>query len=214
MKQFGQMPSPAIHSGKNSPALPRARHCGFTGVAQFCLTFLIVMNCFGVSPAKADLFSGISELRVGIFDHNIESGNSEDGVDINIEAIFGNNQARYQHSLIGRLFSPDQHFGISVNLNDDTNVVYSGLTWTLYRNDYFFLEAALGGALHDGSLSDIIDASYGCRANFRSAGSLGVIISPNWHVLFTVDHMSNAGLCDENRGLTNAGVRLGYRLGG
>ncbi|WP_081449527.1 acyloxyacyl hydrolase [Rhodomicrobium vannielii] len=28
----------------------------------------------------------------------------------------------------------------------------------------------------------------------------------------TIDHMSNAGLCDTNRGLTNAGVRLGYKF--
>jgi hypothetical protein len=26
----------------------------------------------------------------------------------------------------------------------------------------------------------------------------------------TVEHMSNAGLCSQNRGLTNVGVRLGY----
>ena len=28
----------------------------------------------------------------------------------------------------------------------------------------------------------------------------------------TVDHMSNAGLCGNNRGLTNAGVRLGIKF--
>ena len=27
----------------------------------------------------------------------------------------------------------------------------------------------------------------------------------------TVDHMSNANLCDENRGLTNVGFRIGRR---
>jgi len=26
-----------------------------------------------------------------------------------------------------------------------------------------------------------------------------------------VSHMSNGGLCDENQGLTSAGVQLGYR---
>ena len=26
----------------------------------------------------------------------------------------------------------------------------------------------------------------------------------------TVEHMSNAGLCDRNRGLTNFGARVGY----
>ncbi len=27
----------------------------------------------------------------------------------------------------------------------------------------------------------------------------------------TIDHMSNAGLCSENRGISNAGLRLGYK---
>ena len=26
----------------------------------------------------------------------------------------------------------------------------------------------------------------------------------------TVEHYSNAGVCDRNRGLTNVGIRLGY----
>jgi hypothetical protein len=26
----------------------------------------------------------------------------------------------------------------------------------------------------------------------------------------TVEHMSNAGFCDQNRGLTNVGGRIGY----
>jgi hypothetical protein len=28
----------------------------------------------------------------------------------------------------------------------------------------------------------------------------------------TVEHMSNAGLCKQNRGLTNYGARIGYRF--
>ena len=44
----------------------------------------------------------------------------------------------------------------------------------------------------------------------RPAYWRGYRLTPNWNVLATVEHMSNAGFCDENRGLTNAGARIGY----
>ena len=31
-------------------------------------------------------------------------------------------------------------------------------------------------------------------------------------MMATVEHMSNAGLCAKNRGLTNFGARIGYRF--
>jgi len=170
----------------------------------------------GASSVEAQSLFGISEIRLGIFDHNVEPGNAdgEDGLDVNVELILGNNQARYRNSFIQRLFNPDQHIGVSFNMDDDTNIAYAGLTWKLLRTDFMFLEASFGGAVHDGTLKDLVDRSYGCRFNFRSSGSLGFDLTPSWQLLLTVDHMSNANVCDENSGLTNAGVRLGYKLGG
>jgi hypothetical protein len=40
---------------------------------------------------------------------------------------------------------------------------------------------------------------------------IGVDVTESISIMATVDHMSNADLCDENQGLTNAGVRVGYR---
>ncbi len=37
------------------------------------------------------------------------------------------------------------------------------------------------------------------------------MLSERWDVMATVDHMSNADLCDANRGLTNVGIRIGRR---
>jgi len=170
--------------------------------------------CIGAAPVAAQSLFGVSEIRLGIFDHNIETGNDEDGIDVNVELVLGDNQSRYQHSLIDRLFRPDQHIGVSVNMSDDTNVAYAGLTWTLFRSDFMFFEATFGGAVHDGTIKDLVDTSYGCRFSFRESGTIGFNLTQSWELLFTVDHMSNADICDENSGLTNAGVRLGYRLGG
>jgi hypothetical protein len=47
---------------------------------------------------------------------------------------------------------------------------------------------------------------------FRESASLGYRITSNVSVMGTVEHISNAGLCDQNRGLTNVGLRLGYRF--
>ncbi len=52
--------------------------------------------------------------------------------------------------------------------------------------------------------------TLGCRALFREAGSLGVGVTAHWSVMATVEHLSNAGLCAGNRGLTNVGLRVGY----
>ena len=81
-----------------------------------------------------------------------------------------------------------------------------------------FIEASFGGTVHNGplqphyDLSPIFVATYGCPLNFRESASTGVDLSERWRLLATIDHMSNAGLCGYNRGLTNYGARLSYRL--
>ena len=50
----------------------------------------------------------------------------------------------------------------------------------------------------------------GCRGAFREAASVGVRITPQLSVLGTLEHLSNAGLCSSNRGLSTVGVRVGY----
>jgi hypothetical protein len=37
------------------------------------------------------------------------------------------------------------------------------------------------------------------------------MLSERWDMLATVDHMSNANLCDGNRGLTDVGIRFGRK---
>jgi len=41
---------------------------------------------------------------------------------------------------------------------------------------------------------------------------LGYRLTTHWQVMASIEHNSNAGLCDRNRGLTNGGLRLGYRF--
>ncbi len=178
------------------------------------LVFASLFLRLQTSPASADFLQFPSEIRLGIFDHNIEPSHNEKGIDINVELLFGAPFGRQDSVFQDGFFRPRFHLGASINSGDDTSVAYGGFSWTLWRNDWMFLEATFGGALHNGPLLEPGRASYGCHLNFRESGSLGFLIDADWQLLFTVDHMSNGDLCDDNRGLTNAGVRLGYRLGG
>ncbi len=102
--------------------------------------------------------------------------------------------------------------GFSVNSAGDTNQLYFGLTGDSWLNEWSFLEFSFGGAYHDGPLNVSNVTSYGCSLLFRESASLGFLLIERWRLLLTVDHISNANLCDRNRGLTNAGLRIGYVL--
>jgi hypothetical protein len=108
---------------------------------------------------------------------------------------------------------PRPHIGGSLNFDDKTSFAYAGLTWTVDITPRFFIEGSFGGAIHNGSTGRVVPVdrnALGCSPLFRESGSVGVRLSANWSVMATVEHLSNAGLCSQNRGLTNIGARLGY----
>jgi hypothetical protein len=112
------------------------------------------------------------------------------------------------------LLIPRLHVGASVNFAGDTSFAYAGLTWTFDLTTRFFVEGSLGGAVHNGNTSRIIippdEAALGCSPLFRESAGVGVRLTQEWSVMASVEHLSNAGLCSQNRGLTNFGLRLGY----
>jgi hypothetical protein len=113
-------------------------------------------------------------------------------------------------------FIPRPHLGGSINTQGATSFAYAGLTWTFDLTPAIFVEGSVGGAVHDGDrhsnpafVRSNPDA-LGCSPLFRESGSVGVRLSANWSVMATVEHLSNLGLCSQNRGLTNVGARVGY----
>jgi hypothetical protein len=154
----------------------------------------------------------ISEFRVGALAHQIEDSPGEAGVDLNLEMLFNPLQGNYSNRILQHFLTPRPHIGASINLNGDTSQFYFGTTWTIPLFDRVFFETSFGGSLNDGPHEGGHgESSFGCTLNFRESASLGYDISEHWDILLTIDHMSNAGICSENRGLTNAGVRLGYK---
>ncbi|MDX2265003.1 MAG: acyloxyacyl hydrolase [Hyphomicrobiales bacterium] len=159
---------------------------------------------------KTAPFPTIDEVRFGLLLHDAEESNSEDGVDLNAEVLFGR-VGHERGNFLDHFLMPRPHLGATVSFSGDTSMGYFGFTWDTKLTDRIFVETSFGGALHDGPHDDKDDAAFGCAFNFRESASLGVALSEQWRILLTVDHMSNAGLCGENDGLTNAGVRLGYK---
>lgn len=154
----------------------------------------------------------LEEIRLGAFAANLEEGGSEEAeMLINGELLFGRPGRTYGNPILDHFLRPRPHIGFSVTPDEGTSQVYAGVTWDLKLTDRLFFETSFGGTLHDGPTASDDPDSYGCALLFRESASLGYAITESTHLLLTVDHMSNASLCGQNQGLTNAGVRLAHR---
>ena len=157
------------------------------------------------APPAASPYGWLSEIRAGGFVHDPLSP-EKGAVDFNGELLFGKRAFSGWDALMPRL-----HVGTTVNLAGKTSHVYAGATWTYDITSALFVEATFGGSANNGvKLPTVGRNAMGCAVTFRESASAGIRITQNWSIMATVEHMSNAGLCVENRGLTNAGVRLGY----
>ena len=155
-----------------------------------------------------------NEIRLGGYYHGI--GNPErNTADINAEIL--TRKVWIPADPDFAWLAPRLHVGGTVNTAGRTNYGYAGLTWTwdnlLWQRT--FAEFSFGGAFDDGytGLYAPYDrAKVGCVALFRESGSLGYRFDEHWSLMATIEHVSNGGLCDENRGITSAGLRVGYHF--
>lgn len=156
-------------------------------------------------------FWEIDEIRAGVFKQAIDDAPHEGTAALNLEILGGRFPGGYDNSILEFLLTPRPHIGTTLAFGK-TDEFYWGVTWDAKLFERTFFEASFGGAAHDGPTSATIgEASYGCVVNFRESASLGYSLTPQLRLMATIDHMSNGGLCHPNRGLTNAGIRLGYR---
>ena len=152
----------------------------------------------------------IDEVRIGILGHHVEpAGTERGGLDVNLEMLFSRPAIAYGSSLADIALRPRLHIGASINVDGNTSQGYAGFTWDIPLLQWLSLELTFGGSLHDGP-NNAPGSAFGCPLNFRESASLGFAVSERWRLYGTVAHMSNAGLCERNSGLTSAGLRLGY----
>jgi hypothetical protein len=185
----------------------------------------VALTLFACSALAADVLgptayappaqpmSFVSELRIGASAQDPWSP-ERGSANITGEILFA--KPFTAADLFTSYFIPRPHLGASLNTRGDTSFGYAGLTWTIDITPRFFIEASFGGAVHNGNTQSnpaLIPpdrSALGCSPLFRESGSVGFRISPNWSVMATIEHLSNAGICSQNRGLTNVGARIGY----
>ena len=148
----------------------------------------------------------LSEARIGASLHDIGafSGTDEGGIDVDLELLFGSPAFL---SYIGR---PRPHVGGKINTAGDTSLGYFGLTWDWLAQDWFIVEAALGGAVHSGDLNDDADKDLGCRVVFRGAVAVGAQFAERHRVLVAFDSANNLGICGGFQSLDGLGIRYGF----
>jgi lipid A 3-O-deacylase len=154
----------------------------------------------------------ISEFRLGAFAHAFDGMPEKGSVDINGEILF--TKPVVSDPLINSLI-PRPHIGGNFNLSGDTSTAYAGLTWTFDLTQKFFLEGSFGASINNGDATNPVAPGrngVGCNFLFRESASIGYNITNNFSVMGTIEHHSNANLCERNAGITSAGVRFGYKF--
>jgi lipid A 3-O-deacylase len=167
----------------------------------------------GAAPAWAqslpDSFRGY-EARSGLYLHDPESP-ERGSADINAEFL----APKLPFAVDPRwsFLVPRPHLGGTLNTKGRTSHAYAGFTWTYDVTERVFVEGGVGLDANNGKTGDIRVPHYnamGCAFGLHEMASLGYRMNLQWSLLATVEHVSNAGLCNQNRGLTNVGLRLGF----
>jgi lipid A 3-O-deacylase len=159
----------------------------------------------GIGSIPEEFF--LNEFRLGAFVHDPLSPERAGGVDLNAEVLFAK-----PWGTAAEWWLPRPHIGTTLNFEDQTSTVYAGATWQFDLTSTVFAEASFGGSLNNADTNNAETSALGCPLLFRSSASLGYRLTTHWQVMASIEHNSNAGLCDRNRGLTNGGLRLGYRF--
>jgi lipid A 3-O-deacylase len=173
-----------------------------------------VLCASGVAHAQDVESPFMSELRVGVLAHDRAPivDNSESGTDLNVELLFRSPRG---FAVLG---APRPHVGVTL-ASEGTSYAYAGLVWEGDFASRWFWTGAFGIAAHDGDplSKDEQDAvefetekALGCRMNFHVGAGVGYRLTRRWNLGIQYEHLSNANLCQDNEGLENIGLRVGY----
>jgi lipid A 3-O-deacylase len=159
--------------------------------------------------ARAD--GWVDEGKLGLLYHDIPIGGDhrEPGPDVNGELLFTS------PGFLQAIGSPRPHLGGSVNTKGATSYAYTGLTWTVAPWDGpVFFGLGLGGAVHDGLLNEDVPhrKEFGSRVLFHEYVEGGWRMTKSLSLSVFLDHMSDANLSRHNAGMTNLGLRAGFKF--
>ena len=169
--------------------------------------------------SEMEYWSKKFEVRGGPLVHDsgylLDGGPRNDVYAINAEFLFPS------PDFLSVLFHPRPKIGFSLAPDaDGISFAYAGLNWDIPVYRGFFLTAGLGGSINNADVlterdlgpnnSKKTDRLVGCRALFHLSAGIGYRFNDALSAHFYGDHISNANLCDNNEGLDQWGIRLGY----
>jgi lipid A 3-O-deacylase len=105
--------------------------------------------------------------------------------------------------------------GAVISAAGKTSFAFADAGVRLRLDERLFVEAAFGLAYNDGEHGRRAPpgrATLGCAWAFREAAAVGYAVRPDLSVILGLEHISNAHVCDRNRGLTLIGLKVGYRF--
>lgn len=166
-----------------------------------------------VSAVGPNTWPYVQQVYIGVHDHATKllgGSGKEDGVDISLETRFRTPPGRFWET-IG---SPRPHLGVQLNAGDDTDQVYSGLSYRWWPIDRQWLDFSAGAAVHNGKLETEREdkRALGRRVLFRAALEYGYQITDEHGVSVIYNHISNGFRSGSNDGLDSVGLRYSYSL--
>lgn len=178
-------------------------------VVTFLLLFLLSSTANAIEPERDRTI--LHEIKMGLLAHDVDnlwsSSKREKGEDVNIEAVF---------SSFARLLGGDIHpvIGASINTQGYTSKIYADTIWRYYLTDNFYGAFGLGITLHDGEKHLVAKdrKALGSQVLFHIPIEIGYTFYSQYTLSVYFDHISSAGITDENEGLDTLGVRLGYKF--
>ncbi|WP_338721319.1 acyloxyacyl hydrolase [Devosia sp. XK-2] len=162
----------------------------------------------------------VDELRFGLHAHDVhhaalpflvQDWDLSRVEDISFDVLFTSPDA----DIFRWIGSPRPEVGTTISLGGRDSLVHANLTWQLPVFDTpVYLEAGLGAAIHDGALTGAAPGrqNFGCRINFYERWGVGLNVSETATATLTYEHTSNNDWCAANDGLSNFGLRFGWKF--
>jgi len=175
------------------------------------IRILALLSFFTIGVSHASFVP--EEIRLGYLKHDIKGFNlcrrDEKGYDVNAELLW----ASPKNEVFQFLYSPRPHLGFSINTEGGTDQFYAGLTWRYDFLQYLFVEGGFGGEYNTGRTNTASSRkkAIGAKVMFHESVSLGIQVAQH-SISVYLDHTSNASLAKYNPGLTDLGLRYGYRF--
>jgi len=147
------------------------------------------------------------EIKIGIMQHDFDTKlrhRYEKGQNIIVEYLFDQ---------MPNCLKAFPHIGASINNRGFTSNIYTGLTWQLDIKDLFTIEASLSGSINNAErLESKKKRALGSKLLFRESFSIGYLIDKTHSISIMIDHISSADIKKPNPGLTDIGIKYGFRF--